>query len=76
MDSDDFLSPEARKVLNALGNAGAIIQWYAVTADNEAVAPEASDIDPKNLDPNSFVVVWPDETATLITTAHTEDPYP
>lgn len=71
--TDDFLSLETRKVLNGLGNAGSIIEWYAVCGDNRPVEPDAL-TDTDDPDPNSVIVIWPDETATLITTAHTEDP--
>jgi hypothetical protein len=71
--NDDFLSLETRKVLNGLGNAGSIIEWYAVCDDDRPVEPSAL-TDGDDPDPNSVIVIWPDETATLITTAHTEDP--
>lgn len=75
-DRQDFLSIETRKVLDELGNAGSIVEWFAVTGDNHPVAPAAlTEQDDPN--PNAVVVVWTkDETATLITTAWTEDPLP
>lgn len=68
----DIISDEARQVLDVLGNTGAIARWYAVDWDNEPIEPD--DAQPGGVDPNSVIVVWHDETATLITTAYTEDP--
>lgn len=74
-DRQDFLDLETRKVLNALGNAGSIIEWWAVTLDGEPIVPEILGEDPSGVVVNnSVVVIWPDESATLITTAMTNDP--
>lgn len=72
MNDIDIISTEMRQVLDVLGNAGAIIEWYGVDWDGNPVASDKAQSG--GVDPNSVVVVWPDETATVITTAHTEDP--
>jgi hypothetical protein len=69
----DFLTPACRRLLDALGNAGAIIEWHAVTADGAPIAPEI--VHDQSVRDDSVIVVWPDETAARITATITDDPH-
>lgn len=68
---DDFLTPEARRVLDCLGlcNAGSIVEWQALgDLSGDAVDPAvAARVRPVFVSEHTFVVVWPDETVSTVT---------